>query len=326
MPPFNPNKARYDLDTFLGRTLNFYSINDPRTLLFSTAEMMEAKKLLKQYKEGTHPPGTTDEQLWHARRVVESAVHPDTGEVIPAIMRFSAFVPVNMFIVSATLSPLVIGSFPATAFVNWLNQTYNASINYANRNASNPVPTELLMQGYAGAVATSVSIGMTATYLTKLAASRGPGVAGLIRSTLPFLASAGAGSANVALMRRNELVQGVDMYDHEGQNRGKSVVAGKTGIAKCAAARVIWNIPIMMVPPLIMTRLEKTAFMQGNPRIKVATEIALITSCLLGAVSPALAIFPQRDCLDTATLEPELRGLKDSKGAPVAKLWYNKGL
>src|SRR5690349_17311662 len=99
-----------------------------------------------------------------------------------------------------------------------------------------------------------------------------------------------------------------------------------TGIAKCAAARVLWNIPIMMVPPLIMTRLEKTAPLQRSPRLKMAVEVAVITSCLLGAVSPALAIFPQRYCLPVEQLEPHLQGLRDRKGQPITHLYYNKGL
>lgn len=72
------------------------------------------------------------------------------------------------------------------------------------------------IEGYAGAVSISLTIALGATYLTKRAARLGPGVAALIRSTLPFAAVAGAGSANVALMRRTELVEGVEVQDSEG--------------------------------------------------------------------------------------------------------------
>jgi sideroflexin-5 len=331
MPPFSLERTRYDLDSFLGRTLHFYSVNDPRTLLYSGDDLKAAGALLERYRASSPAqratdPSLSDETLWSARRIRESAIHPDTGEPIPAALRFSAFVPVNMIIVTATLSPLVINSFAATGCVHLVNQTYNAAINYANRNASNPVPTQRLLEGYAGAVATSLTIGLTATAMTRRAAVMGPGVAGLIRSTLPFLASAGAGFANVALMRRNELTEGVTVYDADGNPRGKSAAAGQTGIAKCAAARVLWNIPIMMVPPLIMTRLERTGPLQRNPRLKMAIEIGVITSCLLGAVSPALAIFPQRDSIEADKLEPQFRGLRDAQGRPVTRLWYNKGL
>ncbi|CAM9384276.1 unnamed protein product [Phaeothamnion confervicola] len=325
-PPFSLEKPRYNLETFLGRTLHFYSVNDPRTLLITKEEIDEAGKVLERYRNGTLPKGVTDEQLWAARRTRESTLHPDTGEPIFPLFRFSAFVPVNMGIVTAMLAPAVISSFPATAAVHLVNQSYNAAINFANRNASNPTPTALLVQGYVGAVTTSIGIGMGATYMTKRAANMGPGVAGAIRATLPFLATAAAGSANIGLMRRSELVDGVDVYDHEGKNRGKSAIAGTTGIAKCAAARVLWNIPIMVVPPLIMMRLERTGPLARNPRLKMATEIAVVTACLIGAVSPALAAFPQRDRVEAAKLEPRLQHLTDSAGQPITELWYNKGL
>lgn len=104
--------------------------------------MRDAEKLLRAKEQGEAPKGTTDADLWNARRVLESSLHPDTGETIFPLFRFSAFVPVNMVIVTATVAPAVMSSFPATAAVHFINQTYNAAINYANRNASNPVRME----------------------------------------------------------------------------------------------------------------------------------------------------------------------------------------
>lgn len=225
VPAFSRDEPRYDMSTFTGRMLHFYSVNDPRTLLFTDEETKAAERLLKLHDQGEVPEGTTDADLWHARRVLESALHPDTGEPIFPLFRFSAFVPVNMVIVTATITPAVISSFPATAFIHFFNQTYNAAINYANRNASNPVPTARLAEGYAGAVVTSLSIGMLSTAATKRVAARGGGggAAAVIRSTLPFLATALAGASNVFLMRRNELTTGVDVFDDQGRDLGKSV-------------------------------------------------------------------------------------------------------
>ncbi|CAM9426992.1 unnamed protein product [Ectocarpus fasciculatus] len=330
VPPFRREGPRYDMSTFVGRTLHFYSVNDPRTLLFTDEDAKSAERLLKLADIGEAPEGTTDADLWHARRVLESALHPDTGEPIFPLFRFSAFVPVNMVIVTATVTPAVISSFPATAFIHFFNQTYNAAINYANRNASNPVPRARLLEGYGGAVVTSLSIGMLSTALTKRVAARAGGAGGpaaaIIRSTLPFLAVAGAGASNVLLMRRNELTTGVDVFDDEGKDLGKSVEAGKMGLMKCAAARVIWNVPVMMFPPIIMSRLERLRLVSSSPRLRMACETAVVTTCLLAAVSPALAFFPQRDSLAVDTLEPKFSGLSDSAGKPVTRVWYNKGL
>lgn len=104
------------------------------------------------------------------------------------------------------------------------------------------------------------------------------------------------------------------------------VQAGQTGLAKCAAARIIWNIPVMMFPPMIMSRLERLKAVSSNPRLRIACETAVVTTCLLGAVSPALAFFPQRDSIPVERLEPQFRGLTDSSGKAISRVWYNKGL
>lgn len=240
VPPFRPEGPRYDMSTFIGRTLHFYSVNDPRTLLYTKEDMQRAQRLLSLHEKGESPEGTTDVDLWHARRVLEASLHPDTSEPISPLFRFSAFVPVNMVIVTATVTPAVMSSFPATAFIHFSNQTYNAAINYANRNASNPVPVPRLAEGYAGAVVTSLSIGMSATALTKRVLARGGGgaAASIIRSTLPFLAVAAAGASNVLLMRRNELTTGVDVFDDDGKGLGKSVEVRKGRAYVCLPTRI----------------------------------------------------------------------------------------
>ena len=98
------------------------------------------------------------------------------------------------------------------------------------------------------------------------------------------------------------------------------------GLTKCAAARIIWNVPVMMFPPIIMSRLEKLRLISSSPRLRMVCETAVVTTCLLAAVSPALAFFPQRDSLAVDTLEPKFSGLHDAQGRPIKRIWYNKGL
>jgi hypothetical protein len=112
-------------------------------------------ELLKQYKAGTLPAGVTDEQLWTASKVKVSAIHPDTGEAIPPPFRMCGYAVFG--------SPIIVGMLSAsttasTVFFQALNQSHNAGVNFSNRNASSPVTTTSILQGYGAAVASSVTL------------------------------------------------------------------------------------------------------------------------------------------------------------------------
>ena len=80
------------------------------------------------------------DKVRRAQTIVSTAVHPDTGELIPWALRFSSFIPMNY--------PIAFGmvfSAPTpfnTILWQWINQTYNASLNYANRNATSKYTTQ----------------------------------------------------------------------------------------------------------------------------------------------------------------------------------------
>ena len=68
------------------------------------------------------------------KRICDASIHPDTGLPVPWVMRMSAFVPTNVPIIFGMLlsTPTPLN----TAMWQWINQTYNAGMNYGNRNAS----------------------------------------------------------------------------------------------------------------------------------------------------------------------------------------------
>jgi sideroflexin-2 len=64
-----------------------------RTIFASDDELYAAKELVQQYKLKQEPNGTTKEQIIYAKKLYESAFHPDTGDLQNVFGRMSFQVP-----------------------------------------------------------------------------------------------------------------------------------------------------------------------------------------------------------------------------------------
>ena len=320
VPPFSLTKPRFDQSKFMGRYRTFLQSTDCRTLLIGDDELNAAIALLDQYKAGEGlPDGTTDAQLWDARRIKEAIAHPDNGEKIFPLFRFSAFAPANIPICVWLMWP---GAGAVNAVVaQWFNQSYNVAVNFANRNMSNPMPMDVVMKSYALAVGTSCGI---AVGLGKLMKTPRMAALPLLARFVPWAAVCAAGCVNCVFVRWNEL-NGIDVTDEDGGvELGKSAAAGKNAILKCCAARVIWTTPVLVGVPLMMAPLEKMASFRASPRLRMGAELAFIVGLLFTVIPAALAVFPQRDSLPIEDVEPEIR--EKAKAAGIARVYFNKGL
>ena len=188
VPPFDPHGSRYNMQTYGGRCLHFFSvIGDLSTLATTQAQVERYREQLSQ--AGAEDP-PTDAELWRARQVLMAVVHPQTGEVIPAVLRFSFFAPANLVICAGLLSPGA--TLARTAFFQWLNQTYNVAVNYANRSSGDVSPATL-GAAYCAATSSSLAIALGLQAAAKRLNGGGGGGGGLLRLTVGRPVQAGTG-------------------------------------------------------------------------------------------------------------------------------------
>ncbi|XP_065828245.1 sideroflexin-5-like [Oscarella lobularis] len=318
-PPFALDKSRFDQQTFWGRFRHFLDIVDPTTLFTSTKRLEECQTLLENYKQGALPPAVTDKELWDAKKVVQAIIHPDTGEKILMPFRMSGFVPFG--------SPIVVGlllpgqSLAKIIFWQWINQSHNACINYANRNASQPTPTSKFIQGYLGAVTSAVGIAAGLNVLVNRAKTLPPTQRILIQRFIPTPAVVTASTCNLLLMRMHEAGTGIEVYDKDKQVVGVSKVAAKEAIYQTALTRAFLPLPILVLPPIAMTVLERTRLLKNNPRLNLPFQVLTVTTAFAFALPLAISLFPQEGQIKRLALEKELQEKSSEEF-----LYYNKGL
>uniref|UniRef100_A0A8C6E091 Sidoreflexin n=1 Tax=Moschus moschiferus TaxID=68415 RepID=A0A8C6E091_MOSMO len=313
----NIQEPRWDQSTFLGRARHFFTVTDPRNLLLSGAQLEASRNIVQNYRAGVVTPGLTEDQLWRAKYVYDSAFHPDTGEKVVLIGRMSAQVPMNMTITGCML--IFYRKTPTVVFWQWLNQSFNAIVNYSNRSGDAPITVGQLGTAYVSATTGAVATALGLKSLTKH-------LPPLVGRFVPFAAVAAANCINIPLMRQRELQVGIPVTNEQGQRLGHSVAAAKQGIFQVVISRICMAIPAMAIPPVIMDTLEKKDFLKRRPWLGAPLQMGLVGFCLVFATPLCCALFPQRSSIHVSRLEPELRAQIQEQNPSIEVVYYNKGL
>jgi len=312
---------RYDQNTFTGRAKHFFITTNPINVLASDVELDKAKAIVDAYRRGEVDPNLTEEELWNAKNLYDSAFHCQTGEKLFILGRMSFQVPGNMLITGCMMT--FYKSVPAVIFWQFANQSFNAIVNYSNRNASAGVSNEQLATAYAGATSASV---FTALGLNKLIASSATLSGGIVGRFVPLLAVAAANFVNIPLMRQQEIKKGISIETEDGKDAGLSSNAAVSAIMQVVPSRVGMAAPAMFIPPLLMSRLEKTAAFIKNPWLRAPATVLLTGFCLTFSTPLCCALFPQKASIALDKLEPTLQENLKVKFPGVSTFYYNKGL
>ena len=79
-PRINLESPRYDQSTFEGRAKHFFITTNPLNVLASDGALDNAKNIVDSYRLGKEDKNLTEDQIWAAKELYDSAFHCQTGE------------------------------------------------------------------------------------------------------------------------------------------------------------------------------------------------------------------------------------------------------
>ncbi|GKT88691.1 tricarboxylate carrier [Colletotrichum tofieldiae] len=244
----------------------------------------------------------------------------------------SAFVLTNLVVTAGMLQP----GLGTAGTIAWqvVNQSLNVAINSANANKSSPLTWRKLGESYAMAVSVSCGVAVGLNKLVPRLRNLTPATRTTLTRLVPFAAVASAGFLNVLLMRGEEMRTGIDVFpvlsdaerarkekeEGEGasqpQSLGRSKKAAQIAVGETAASRVFNSTPIMVIPPLVLVRLQQQQWLKQRPRLVVPINLALILATSYAVLPLALA------SISADKLEPEFHGRGGEGGLVV----FNRGI
>ena len=312
-------KPYWDQSTYRGRALHFLTVTNPLNLFVTSEQLEHAHDIVSKYRKGDslQKLGITEEELWKCKYLYDSAYHPDTGERMLLIGRMSAQVPMNMMITGCMLT-----FYKTTAHVvtwQWINQSFNAIVNYTNRSGSSPVPMNTILQSYVMATGGAVATALT---LNRLFRNAPP----LMGRLVPFAAVAAANCVNIPFMRISELQNGIELQTEDGRRVGTSKKAAKKAIIAVTLSRILMSSPSMLLSPVIVNFMDRRQMLRNAKWAVTPIQVLICGVCLTFATPLCCALFHQRVPISVDELEPEVQKEVLSRDNSLRTVYYNKGL
>jgi sideroflexin-5 len=246
----------------------------------------------------------------------------------------SCFIISNLVVTAGMLTP----NLRTRGILFWqiTNQSLNVAINNANANKSSPMSTADLAKNYFAAVSASCTVALGLNAIVPRLKSISPNTKMVLGRLVPFAAVASAGALNVFLMRGDEIRKGIDVFpvqsDAQKAEReksggevaslGRSKRAATLAVGETAISRVLNATPIMVLPPLILVRLQETQWLKQRPRMVLPVNLGLILTTSIFALPLALGAFPQRQAVKASTLEDQFH----DQGGVGGMVEFNRGL
>ncbi|EFA10705.1 sideroflexin-1-3 [Tribolium castaneum] len=295
----NLDDSPYDQDTYWGRFRHYFQRTNPFHLLTSSDTLEDSKCLYLKYRCGEPlAADVTEDEVWRAKALFESAYNPETGEKINFWARPAAFIPVNMVLAGGMMA--YYKSTPGVVFWQWLNQTYNTWVGYKNKGSDDEITNTQLITSYV--VATGTAIG-TALGLNRLLVNS----PALVGRFVPFVAVAAAHCVGTPLLKAQILKNGTPIYDDCHNKLGYSKNAAYASISDSIMNKIFIAVPPMLLTPLVMNYLERRGTLCRYPWVNFPAHVGF-AGLFLTFLSPlAYALYAQRPHMPYKHLETDLR-------------------
>ncbi len=321
--PIQLPASQHNLSTYWGRVKHCAQVSDPRMLFTTSSDVFEARALISKYKNGELTEMTPD--LWKAKLVLDSTLHPDTSQPVPLPFRMSSYALSNLVVTAGMLTPNL--GTAGTLFWQIANQSLNVAINTANANKSHVLSWKQLGINYTAAVSASCGVALGLNAIVPRLRNVSPGTRLILSRLVPFAAVVCAGVVNVGLMRGEEIRNGISVYTEDGEEVGISKKAAIRAVGETALSRVVNATPVMAIPPLILVRLQQKGLFKNRGRVfETSINLGLILGVSFMVLPFALGIFPQQRTINVDKLESYLHDKIDKHGNKIESVIFNRGM
>ena len=317
---FEISKPRWNQKTFQGRFRHFVEMTHPKHMFHSSDTLDLAHKHISNYQSGNRREfqQLSVQEQWRIKYIYDSAFHPDSGDKMLLPFRMCAQIPSAVLTVAGILT--YHHTFGGVVFWQWFNQSFNATLNYTNRNGTSKVTNQHILTAYTSATTAAVAVSVLLNRMVTTTNS-------LSGRLIPLFAMAIANAINIPLMRQNEIREGVRVSTDKGVFCGNSRRAAILGIFQTLLGRLVFSSPSFILVPIMYTRLIKHFPIFYTKKSLSVLVQGLITGLLYFPSIPlGCSLFPQKSHLSVDLLEPALKASTQLQHPDTKFVYFNKGL
>lgn len=297
---FSFKETEPNLTTMQSRFMYFFGVTNPKNFMVGDAEIQAGVDTVNKYKEMAAKAEdktieitlAEKEQILRGVELMNSSTN-DTGALVFKPFRMCGFVPVNIPILCGIVlsSPTMFN----TILFQWLNQSYNAGLNYGNKNSTCEYTNTDLFKGYLAAVGSSIGVAVTLRKLTAGMTATATGKKLLLLNTIVGGTAGGCASfCNTFFMRMAETQKGIDVFKDEDltEKAGVSKKCAESAVIETAMSRSAMSLISVFTPCCMILALGGMGVRPKNSSIKTLLEVNCIAVALLVGLPASVAIFP----------------------------------